>query len=106
MSVLWDILSWTCLLLGGAFGVVGGIGVLRFPDFFTRLHAASITDTLSAGLILLGLAFQGGWSLVTAKLVLIFIFFVWASPTAAHALARAALHAKHKPAVFGERERP
>jgi multicomponent Na+:H+ antiporter subunit G len=106
MSILVDILSWACLLLGGAFAIIGGIGVLRLPDFFTRLHAASIADTISAGLILLGLCLQAGWSLVTVKLILILVFFVFASPTAAHALARAALHANHKPFLADERETP
>ena len=97
-----DVLSWACLLAGGGFGIVGGIGVFRLPDFYTRLHAAGMTDTLGAGLILLGLVLQAGWTLVTAKLVFIFIFIVWASPTAAHALALAALHGGLKPVLGGE----
>ena len=104
MSILLDVLSWVCLFLGGAFGIIGGVGVLRLPDFFTRLHAASISDTIGVGLILLGLCLQAGWSLVTVKLVLIFVFIVFAGPTAAHALARAALHAGHKPMLADERE--
>jgi multicomponent Na+:H+ antiporter subunit G len=71
--------------------VVGGVGVLRMPDFFTRLHAAGITDTLAAGLVLIGLMFQGGFSQVTIKLVLILIFLLFTSPTSSHALAKAAL---------------
>ncbi len=102
MDTVVDLLSWACLLAGGAFGIIGGLGVLRLPDFFTRLHAAGMTDTLGAGLILLGLVLQAGWSLVTAKLVFIFIFIVWTSPTAAHALARAALHGTIRPLLSGE----
>ncbi len=97
-----NLLSWVCLLAGGAFGIIGGLGMLRLPDFYTRLHAAGMTDTLGAGLILLGLVLQAGWTLVAAKLVFIFIFIVWTSPTAAHALALAALHGRSRPLLTGE----
>ena len=92
-----DILSWICLLAGGALGIVGGIGIHRFPDFYSRLHAAGITDTLCAMLILLGLGLQAGWSLAAFKLALIFVFIFFTSPTASHALANAALHSGLQP---------
>lgn len=92
-----DALSWVCLVTGGFFGIVGGIGLLRFPDLFSRFHAAGVTDTLGAGLILIGLMLQAGWSLITIKLVLILAFGLFTSPTATHALAKAALHGKTKP---------
>ena len=60
MTLLVDIASWILLLGGGFFLLVGGIGVLRLPDIFTRMHAAGITDTLGAGLVLLGLIVQAG----------------------------------------------
>jgi len=94
-----DILSWICLFAGGVLGIIGGIGIHRFPDFYSRLHAAGITDTLSAMLILLGLGLQAGLSLATFKLALIFIFLFFTSPTASHALANAALHSGLKPRV-------
>lgn len=87
-----DILSWFCLLGGGLLGIVGAIGIHRFPDFYSRQHAAGITDTLCAMLILLGLALQAGISLAAFKLALIFIFLFLTSPTASHALANAAMH--------------
>jgi len=92
-----DILSWICLLAGGALGIVGGIGIHRFPDFYSRLHAAGITDTLCAMLILLGLGLQAGWSLAAFKLALIFVFLFFTSPTASHALANAAQHSGLQP---------
>ncbi len=92
-----DILSWICLLAGGALGIFGGIGIHRFPDFYTRLHAVGITDTLCAMLILLGLGLQAGWSIAAFKLTLIFVFLFFTSPTASHALANAALHSGLKP---------
>lgn len=85
------------LLLGSLLGVIGGIGVLRFPDFFTRLHAAGVTDTLATGLFLAGLAcLFGEWQAIL-KLALIFFFVLFTSPTASHALAKAALHGGLKP---------
>lgn len=92
-----DILSWICLLAGGALGIVGGIGIHRFPDFYSRLHAVGITDTLCATLILLGLGLQAGWSLAAFKLVLIFVFLFFTSPTASNSLANAALHSGLQP---------
>lgn len=98
MSVLLDLLSWIALLLGGFFLVVGSVGLLRFPDFFSRMHAASVTDSLGAGLILFGLMLQvdGQW-LVLFKLLSI-LFFIWlTSPASSHALAKAALHHNQQP---------
>jgi multicomponent Na+:H+ antiporter subunit G len=81
------------LLLAGGIGIllIGSLGLLRLPDFYTRLHPAGMTDTLGAGLILLGLMFQAGPTLVTIKLLLILLLLWFTSPVASHALARAAL---------------
>ena len=97
-----DILSWACLTIGGMLGIIGGIGIHRFPDFYSRLHAVGIADTLSAILILLGLAFQAGLSLAAFKLFLIFVFLFFTSPTASHALAHAALHSGLKPELVDD----
>jgi len=86
-----EYLSWILIIAGALLGIVGGIGIHRFPDFYSRLHAAGITDTLCAGLFLMGLGLHAGLSLVTFKLFLIFAFFFFTSPTATHALAKAAL---------------
>jgi len=86
-----DIVSWILLLGGGAFGVMGGLGLIRFPDFYTRLHAAGVTDTLCALMIILGLILQAGLSILTVKLALILLFLLFTAPTASHALARAAI---------------
>jgi len=92
-----ETLSWTCLALGGLLGIIGGIGMHRFPDFYTRLHAAGITDTLCAAFFLLGLAFQAGLTLASFKLFLIFAFIFFTSPTASHSLANAAMLGGLKP---------
>jgi multicomponent Na+:H+ antiporter subunit G len=97
MDLALDIFSWICLVGGGAFAIVSGVGMLRLPDLFARMHAAGISDTLAAGLILLGLMLQSGLSLNLVKLALIMIFILFTSPTATHALAKAALHGGLRP---------
>ncbi|MCW8826522.1 MAG: monovalent cation/H(+) antiporter subunit G [Gammaproteobacteria bacterium] len=94
-----DILSWLLLVSGGLVGIVGAVGIHRFPDFYSRQHAAGITDTLCAMLILLGLVLQAGLNLAAFKLVLIFMFLFFTSPTTSHALANAARHSGLKPEV-------
>ncbi len=90
MELLRDIASWALLVSGGGFCIIGGLGLLRLPDVFARMHAAGITDTLGAGLILAGLMLQGGLSLVTVKLFLILVFLLYTNPTSTYALANAA----------------
>ncbi|MCB1823196.1 MAG: monovalent cation/H(+) antiporter subunit G [Candidatus Competibacteraceae bacterium] len=106
MAGLIDGLSGLALLGGVFFVIVGGVGLLRMPDFYTRLHAASITDTLGAGLILLGLMLHGGWTLVSAKLLLILSFLWLTSPTATHALVRAALSDPENPRPLLSKDAP
>jgi len=102
MSAALDIASWILLVAGGLFCIVGGIGLLRMPDFYTRVHAASVTDTLGVGLILLGLALQAGWTLVAAKLAVIGLLIFFTSPAATHALAKAALERGLEPLLSSE----
>ena len=83
--------SWILLLGGSFFSVVGGIGIIRLPDFYSRLHGGGVTDTLGAGLVLVGLMLQSGLSLVTVKLLMILFFLVITSPTSCHALAHSAM---------------
>jgi multicomponent Na+:H+ antiporter subunit G len=94
-----DIASWGCLMAGGFFGLSGAVGMLRFPDFYTRLHAAGVTDTLCVFLILIGLMLQAEPGLVTLKLFFILLFITFTSPTSSHALARAAYRAGPAPLV-------
>ena len=103
MDMVLAVLSWGCLLGGAIFLLIGALGVLRFPDFYTRLHAVSVCDTLGAGLVLAGLMLQGGLSLVTIKLLLMFYFMMFTGPTAVHALAQAALQGK-LPALVDKQE--
>ncbi len=106
MDLFLDVLSCIVLMAGSFFAVVGGLGLIRFPDFFTRIHGAGITDTLGAGLILTGLMFQSGLSLVTVKLVIILFFMLVTSPTSTHALARSALARGLKPRLAATEDSP
>ena len=92
-----DILSWTLLSIGSFFSIVGAIGIIRFPDFFTRLHAAGLTDTLGAWSILIGLILQCDSFLTIIKILFILLFLFFTSPTGTHALARAGLASNLKP---------
>ena len=94
------------LLVGGFLGITGAVGLFRFPDFFSRLHAASVTDTLCAGLIILGLILQAPDLMMVIKLLLILLILTYTSPTAAHALAKAALHGGQEPLLEVETSPP
>lgn len=97
VTELLDLLSWALILVGVGFMLTGTFGVLRFPDVFTRQHAAGMTDTAGAGFIVLGLMVQSGFGLNLARLLFILLFLVFTSPIATHAVCRAALHAGEKP---------
>lgn len=85
-------------IIAGLFFVLAGtLGVLRLPDFYTRLHAAGMTDTLGAELVLLGLIIQSGFTQMSLKLLLVAFFLLITSPTATHAVAHAAYKAGLKP---------
>ena len=104
MSAMIDAISWVCLVAGGLFCVVGAVGLLRMPDFYTRMHAASVIETLGAGLLLLGLVLQAGFSLVAVKLLMLGLLIFFASPTATHALARAAMARGLAPLLADDKE--
>ena len=101
-----DIASWICLVAGSCFAVVGGIGLLRLPDFYSRIHAGGITDTLGAGLILAGLMPQAGDWLLVFKLVMILALLLITSPTSAHALSKAARAHGVEPQLADEGDGP
>lgn len=90
LELLANTASWILLIGGSVFVLIGGIGALRMPDFYTRMHAASLTDTLGTILILAGVIVQAGLSLAAVKLLAIMVFMLLTSPTAAYALANAA----------------
>lgn len=90
-------LSDLCLLFGGFLALTGGVGLLRLPNFYTRLHAASVTESLAAMLLIVGIMLDSGLTLDTAKLMLLIFIMIIASPTITHALCRAAAHGGTSP---------
>lgn len=100
MAIDW--LSWALIVTGGLFGIIGGIGVIRFPNFFTRVHAAGMAETMCVPMILAALMLQSGLTLASVKLLAILVFLFLTSPTSSHALAKAALHGGLDPTAPGE----
>jgi len=103
VGALFEIAAAALVVVGVAFLLAGTIGLVRFPDVYTRAHAASKCDSAGAGSVLLGLALHDGFAFGDLKLVLLAILVVVSGPTTAHALARAALrsdrrHWKREPA--------
>ena len=92
MDTLIVVSSSLCLLIGCFLLISGGIGILRFPDFYTRMHAVGVTETLATAMILIGLILHNHDFLVDVKLLIILLMTLFISPTASHALANAAMH--------------
>ena len=97
MEMVLNILSWLLLTSGGLFVLVGGIGALRMPDLYTRMHAASVTDSIGPILVIGGLMLQAGMTLASIKLAAILLFLLLTGPTASNALASAAILSGHRP---------
>ncbi|MCB1785313.1 MAG: monovalent cation/H(+) antiporter subunit G [Chromatiaceae bacterium] len=100
MSTPLELLSSLCFLTGGILCLTGGVGLLRLPDFYARVHAAGLTETLATPLLLCGLMLQMDWSADLIKVFLILLLILATNPTATHAMAKAALHGDHKPLVI------
>ncbi len=104
MSTLIDAASWVLIVAGSFFIMAGAIGMIRLPDVFTRMHAASVIDTLGAGFLFSGLMLQAGFTQVTLKLLFILLLFFFTGPVITHALAQAALnHGDVKPELTEDR---
>lgn len=102
MEMVLYILTWAAFAGGSVFLFLGGVGLIRFPDFYTRMHAAGLIDTLGAGLILLGMVIQAGLTLTAVKLVMIAFFIFFTSPTSTYAIANAAFSQGLKPILADE----
>lgn len=103
MTLTVEIASWVFILLGSFFTIAGAFGLVRMPEIFTRMHAASVTDTLGVGLLILGMSLQAGFSLVTLKLFFLLALFFFTGPVVTHALAQACLHEGIKPQLTEDR---
>ncbi len=91
LDITINFLSWVFLSLGSFFVVIGAYGTFKFPDFWSRLQAASVTDSAGMILIMFGLCLQAGLTLITVKIIIIMVFLFITGPTSTHALANAAL---------------
>jgi multicomponent Na+:H+ antiporter subunit G len=103
VSALVEIASWACILAGSFFTIVGAFGLLRMPEVFTRMHAASVVDTLGVGLLIIGMMLQAGLGLVTLKLLILAALFIFTGPVVMHALAQACLHENVRPMLTEDR---
>ena len=101
MQVVLDIVGWVGLIGGGGFVIVGALGLVRLPDVYSRMHAAGITDTLGAWLMLIGMMAQSPDWLTAVKLFLILVLILFTSPTSTYALANAAYGGGVKPVGAG-----
>jgi len=116
--IVLDVLSWAFLVSGAFFCIVGGIGLIRLPDFYSRCHAGGVTDTLGALLILLGLSLQAVEMIIAAtnsgdsvlpavlilvKLISVTVFLLMTSPIAGHATVRAAWNHGLQPKLHEDR---
>ena len=97
LYIIKDIVSWALMIAGGIAVVAGAIGLVRFPDFYARIHAAGVTDTGGAELIIIGMLLQAPDWIVAAKLIFIGVFLFLTSPVATHAVAHAAWMTGFKP---------
>ncbi len=91
------IITGILLGIGGGLIIIGSIGVVRFPDFYTRIHPAGKTDTIGQAFLLTGLMVYEGISFVSVKLLIIIVFIFIANPTATHFIAQAAFSSGLKP---------
>tara|TARA_B100001996_G_scaffold374456_1_gene353096 strand:+ start:2623 stop:2946 length:324 start_codon:yes stop_codon:yes gene_type:complete len=87
---IYDVLTICSLVIGVFFILTGSLGLLKLPDVFSRIHSAGMIDTAGAGFIILGMIFQSGISLATAKLVFIAIFIFFSSPVSSHVISNLA----------------
>jgi multicomponent Na+:H+ antiporter subunit G len=102
VSLAVEIASWALILAGSFFTLVGALGLVRMPDIFTRMHAASVTDTAGAGLLIFGMMLQAGFGLTTLKLLILLGLFLFTGPVVTHALAQTCLHEKIEPLLAEE----
>jgi multicomponent Na+:H+ antiporter subunit G len=103
MALIMDVIATALLAIGAFFVFVGGIGALRMPDFYTRMHAASLTDSSGPIFILIGLMLFADSYLVAIKLFAVLVFLLITGPTASNALASASLLAGNKPDLATKR---
>lgn len=103
MTLVLDGMSWILIVAGSGFVVIGAIGMVRMPDLFSRMQAASLIETVGAAFLLFGFMLQAGFGLVLIKLLVMLALFFFIGPMVSHALAQAALHEGEKPVLAEDR---
>jgi multicomponent Na+:H+ antiporter subunit G len=93
METLLTLAAAACLIGGAGFALVGALGVLRFPDIYTRMHAASKAGTLGSGLCMVAVALAADTGDAATRAIVAVLFFMLTAPVSAHLLARAAFRA-------------
>lgn len=101
MDILFLYLSGISLAIGTVALLVGGVGLIRLPDMFSRIHAAGMIDTAGVGFIILGMMLYEGFSLISIKLAAVAVFLFFTSPIASHAVAQVAYRAGFLPVSKG-----
>lgn len=101
-----EITSWVAILSGCFFLIVGAYGAIKFPDFWTRMHAISVSDSAGMLLLILGMCLQAGFTLITVKLIIIGIFLFITGPTSSHAVVNAAMISGFLPRGADEFRKP
>lgn len=91
MEALFDYVGEALILVGAFFVFTGALGIIRMPDFYTRLHAAGVTDSMGVPLILLGIIIKSGFTLFSGKIIFLILFMMITGPAACHAVAKSAM---------------
>lgn len=99
-----EIIAAILLFIGGSFMFVSAIGVIRLPDFYTRLHASSIGETFGLVLAGLGMVIYHGWNLTSAKILLIIVALFLVNPIGTHLIGKAAIRAGEEPWKYIKKE--
>ena len=97
------IISATLILVGAIFLWTAAIGVIRFPDFFSRLHAAGIGDTLGALLLTVGIMVKTGLTLLSLKVFLVYVIYLITNPLGTNLIILEAVHAQDYQGYNGKR---
>jgi len=102
VDLIVDIITIVFLAGGAFFMITGAVGLVKFPDFYTRLHATGKCDTLGQILTIVGCMFFEGFNFITVKLFFVAAFYLFAGPAATHAIMKAAYFTGLKPWKKGD----
>lgn len=92
-------IGFTLMAIGGIVAVIGGIGLIRFPDVYTRTHAQTLSNVGGCCLILFGVFLEAFYSVLSMKALFLIIFIFLTAPIGAHIIAKAAYKSGVRPRV-------